>query len=135
MQIYKSILHGLILMIVILITIAIIGILSAAYAENFSMPIYIKVHHHYANFQDKYYKVQLHIVKVFPNEVLNNPLFSGDTVRAMKWKGQIWILEDTMLGVPKYGGCSFLWHEILHYKFWTHDDMRLKASNFDCYVW
>ena len=135
MEIYKNILHGLILMFIIFISIAIIGILSNVYAEDFSMPIYVEVHPNYANYQDKYYKIQLHIVKVFPDEVLENPSYSGDTVRAVKWKGNIWILEETMLMIPLYGGCSFLWHEILHVKFWSHDDMAKRASNFECFVY
>ncbi len=134
MEIYKNILHGLILMFLIIIGIAVVGIISTAFAEEFSMPMYVEVHPKFANYGDRYYKIQLHIVKVFPDEVLDHPSFSGDTVRAVKWKGNVWILEDTMLMVPKYGGCSFLWHEILHIKMWTHDDMEKRANNLTCYV-
>ena len=106
-------------------------IFDYAYAEEFTQAVWIAMPDYDTGY--RWFIAPLHIVDKFPDEILNHPEYSGHG-KGITYKGHIWILSGYEGVLPTYGGCSILWHEILHIKGWTHKMMRENASNFDCAV-
>lgn len=127
-----KIIHYTTLIVVAFILAGALLMITSAFADVGPITIWVEVLPKYANHESGYYVIDLYIVDVFPDKVLNHPNFNKDTSVAAIWDDTIWILTGHLKDSPRHGGCTMLWHEILHAKFWSHDDMRKKAKNLDC---